>query len=392
MEAVGTGGEEVGSAADGLGEAVEHAGVAVRVRDGEAIDEFSGAVEGEFGWALDVEGVFGGEDAVGAGDFDQGAVACAGADGDVGEDVAGHFEMEGCEGLDGALIFFAGEGADFEDLLAEDEAEGVDAVDADVADGTAAGEGGVGDPGAGGLVGGVAELGEGELGGADAAGVDLGGDPIEAPVVAEVLGDAEEGVGLFGGGEHGCGFGGVHAEGLFAEDGLAVAEGEEGVFAVERVGGGDEDGVDFGGGAEGFAGGEGERDGVGGAVALEGGGVPAPCALEDGVVAALEGGHEAAKGVVAEAEDREAEGRVWHRGAPERIWGNSDRERLRAGVWPVLAPYALSLEGGVGELVGYWSVVSCQWSVVSCQRVGFGQFSVVSCELSAGGVLVSFQF
>ena len=63
--------------------------------------------------------------------------------------------------------------------------------------------------------------------------------------------------GGLGGFEHLPGLSGVHRERLFAKDGLAVAEGEQGVFEVVGVGAGDEDGVHIGGSAELFGGGEG---------------------------------------------------------------------------------------------------------------------------------------
>ena len=141
---------------------------------------------------------------------------------------------------------WGGEDGDGFGLVSEDVAEGVDAVDADIGDGAAAGEGGVGDPLARCERAGVGVERVGEQRGADAAGGDLLAEIVEGAVEAEVLADAEEEPGGLGGFVHCAGLAGVHGERLFAQDGFAVAEGEQGVFEVVGVGAGDEDGVDVG--------------------------------------------------------------------------------------------------------------------------------------------------
>ena len=149
----------------------------------------------------------------------------------------------------------------------------------------------------------VGELGVGELRGADGSCGDEGAHALDAGVVAHVLGDAEVDACVIGCGEHLLDLGGAHRERLFAENGLAVGEGEEDVLEVERVRGDDEDDVNLGRGAEGFGGVEDVGDGVVAGVVFGFGEITAVEAFERRVVSELEGGDEALGGVVAEAED-----------------------------------------------------------------------------------------
>ncbi len=144
-----------------------------------------------------------------------------------------------------------------------------------------------------------------ELRGADAASGDRLTEVIQRVVVTEVLAHAEEGASGFGSGLHLGGLTGIEGEGLFAEDGFAVAEGEFGVRKVQGVGSSDEYSLDFRRGAELFGGGEGVQ-----VVRLRvgcGGFWVAPPKADEFCLGGLgEGGDEAARGVVAEAKDGEA--------------------------------------------------------------------------------------
>src|SRR5690242_9621959 len=94
------------------------------------------------------------------------------------------------------------------------------------------------------------EFGAREDGVADLAGSNAAAQGSGALLEAEYLGDAEQQVVFSSGFDHVAAFDGIHGHGLFAEHRLAAAESQQHVMMMERVGRGDEDGVDFGGTAE----------------------------------------------------------------------------------------------------------------------------------------------
>jgi len=88
-----------GVALQGAGEGIDHAGVAAGVRDGVGVDDDAGLAQGDLNRGFYREGIFCNQDALRAGDLNQGAVGRASGAGDVGEDAGRHVELHGREGF-----------------------------------------------------------------------------------------------------------------------------------------------------------------------------------------------------------------------------------------------------------------------------------------------------
>src|SRR6185437_6568158 len=189
---------------------------------------------------------------------------------------------------------------------AENIAQRIEAMDADVADWTSERDVRVVNPLAGAAGRGVGELRLGKLRLADAAFGDPVAHEIEATVVAHVLGHAQTDIGALRGGKHLVDFLGVHGQGLFAQNVLAMLRREQNVFEVQHVGRDDEDRVNVGRGAEFGGRAEDVRDRVFARVRLGFGGVAPPEAGDLGGGGSAEARHKATNRMVAEPENAEA--------------------------------------------------------------------------------------
>src|SRR5882762_6922300 len=252
--------EKLGPALEGFSEGIHLQGVGFRIGDGGrvgfvalALAEFDGMIDGQAILGLQCAGL--------ANNFEGCAVVGASGNQDDAESAAGELKGNRRGGFDGAgAIVRDSAGCNTNDFVLQDEPQRVDAVHADIGDRTTSGKRWVGEPNAAVILRRVTEFGAGVDGAADGTGGDLIAKPTGAVLEAEYLRDTEKKFGGPGGFDHLAAFASVHSHRLFAEHRLAMGERGERIRQMQRVRRGDENGINFGGGAEFGDGVEGERD------------------------------------------------------------------------------------------------------------------------------------